>query len=524
MIGGESVKRGSFTTTIFNATGKIIGFLSIFLISRYFGANIKTDLYYFTNSFIILGTTVFTSLITTVFIPQFIYKDATSGSEESWRFAGALFTYALILGTLLSGLFFLFSKSLIITFSRFSPPDIEASRAVFLCFVPIPMLLIAVEFLKAITLSCKRFTYPGTLVLFSNVIMVLSIILLHNTLGVKALALALVLAQVLQALLLFVYVRKINPSFSPNFHLATNEGMAFLKHGLPVFLAQVFGSFSMFYYDFTATQFNGGTLTGIGFGQKIVALPIEIIIMPLALVIAPFLCELASTKNNKKLLDEFIKYNNMVWYLIVPFSIYFIFFSHPIVELLFKRGHFTESNVVVAANALKYFSIGLFSSSFVALNTRLIYAIQKTTAISVLAFVVGTLSIILTYVMAKVSGYIGIPLSRSISLLLFSFCPQLILTSVYFKQSIYRRLLFPLANMIVISVSAASLSMVIGSFIARLDLMHNLPALLKLPIDITFSMIMFFFLYFSFSRLMKMRESFRCFELFKTLIPYRIFS
>ena len=118
MIRKESILKGSILTSVFNLTGKLLGFVAIYIITREFGASEKTDIYYLLLSFSMLLIAIFSTLQSSVFIPLYIKTKTVKGEQSAWTFSNSFFTYSFLKGFLLSLLFLLFPLSLLKFISR----------------------------------------------------------------------------------------------------------------------------------------------------------------------------------------------------------------------------------------------------------------------------------------------------------------------------------------------------------------------------------------------------------------------
>ncbi|HEY5588089.1 MAG TPA: lipid II flippase MurJ [Candidatus Paceibacterota bacterium] len=463
MIKKESILRGSTITIAFNVISKTIGFLSSLLIAYYFGANFQTDVFYFTSSFIALVSIIIISQQTTVFMPLFINIRNTVSEIEAWKFANTLFTLTIIISALFGILFYLFGSNILLKISNFKQDVIIQTSNYIKYFAVIFFLMSIVEFMRAIIQSYSQFTLPALAALANSVLMIICIVFFGRRIGVESMAIAIMFSYIVQAILMLIYLKSKIKYFKIEFNKSPYL-KGFVKLGVPVFIAQIFGSLSMFFYDFTSSLFDGGTLTSLSYGQRIADIPNLMIIVPLATVIVPAFSKLR-TKNDNNLLEYYYKHNNFLWFLIIPISTLLIVLSFPIIKIFYLRGNFTIESAAIAKDSLIYYSVSLIGAAFVAINTRLIYSIQKTKLISLSSIVVGILSMILTYFMGKYIGYIGIPVSRSISLIFLSLPIGIFLSYHYFTDFKLSRIFIPLSKMICLSFVGALITYVICNFV-----------------------------------------------------------
>ena len=503
MIKRESVKKGSVTTSLLNIVGRFVGFFSVFLISYFFGANSKTDVYYFMLSFTALIVAIFSSLQGIVFLPLFIKLQETDGKELAWKFLNSLLLYTMILIVVVGMVFVFFYADILHVFSQFSNEAIKSSKEIVLLFGPILVLMVLAEFLRTIIQSHYQFTYPAIILFFANLFMIVFLLLFGKAVGVLIMVISVICSYLFQCIFMFAYIKRFEPLFGFNIKFM-DQHKEFLKIAAPVLITQLLSSFTMFFYDYSATIFTAGTLTAISFASRIFALPNDMMISPMSNVVSPLFSEHNAKQDYKKLTDDYLKYNNMVWYIIVPLSVFFIFYSTPIIEILFKRGHFNDNDVAISSNSLKYFSIGLFGLSYNAITTRAFFSLQKTLWISVSSFAINILSVMMTYFLIRQIGYSGISISRSASVIIFSVGSCILFSYMYIKNFKLKYILIPFLKMVSCSAIAGFLSINIYKFLSG-SLLFNLK-IVDLIFKFTISSIFYFITYYALSYFVKLNE------------------
>jgi putative peptidoglycan lipid II flippase len=454
MFKQESIKRGSAVTLVLNLFGKGLGFLSTIFVSIYFGANHYTDIYYFLLSFTFLLSTLIVSPQNNVLVPFFLETKEKKGEKEAWALINHVFSNTVIASIVVSILFFVSFVSVIATCSNFSVREIQSSSSMIVFFAPVIFGMLVVENLRIIIQANQHFTIPALATLINNVLLLAAIIFFGKHIGIISMSLALMISYVIQVAIMYFFLKKHVKLFRFQVSFVNADVKQFYKNSLPVFLSQVFGTVSIFFYDYVSTKFPSGTLTGISYAQRLFSLPDIIIFTPVIAVLAPFFAQEAAQRNFKGLLDRFYKYNQMIWLVAVPISVLMIFNSYDIINLLYSSKKFGEAALVITSNSLRVFSIGLIAIPFVAIYTRLFFALQKNKLLSISSVVIGSLSIILTLFLEKRIGYLSISISRTLSLIIFSFVFGIV-ASIYvvpgFKA---KQILLPLAKYVFIALLA----------------------------------------------------------------------
>lgn len=521
MIRRESIKKGSITTSIISVIGRVVGFLSVFLIAFYFGANEKTDVYYFMLSFTGLLSTVFTSVHTTIFLPFFIKLKEQLGEESAWRFVNSLFTYTLVSAVILSCLFFLFYNEILQFASHFSQFSINSSKTIILLFIPILTMMILLEFLRTILFAHHQFTFPALTVAFNSTLMVILILLFRKLVGIQILAYSVFCSNVFQFVLLFFYVKKNEPLFKFSFKIV-NQFNEFFKLGAPIIITQIFGAFSMFFYDYTATMFTAGTLTALAYANRVATLPNDMIITPISQVLVPIFSENAAKGEFRQLTKNYYRFNTILWLIVIPISIYFILFSRTIIRILFERGGFTHDNALVASLSLQLFSVGLFGYSFNAISSRVYLALQKTLWTSVSSLLISILSIGITYVMVNTIGFQGISSSRSVSIVLLSVGSCILFSKMYVLDFKIKGILMPLVKIFICAIISGIISVYLLNELNRIIVLRI--SVFSLILNLTISSVFYLALYFLFCFLFKIDEVAYLIGIFKNTLKAKISS
>ena len=508
----ESIKRGSIVTSILNIIARSLGFISVFLVSYYFGANATTDLYYYLTSFTALFSILFICLQPTVLMPLFIKTKIQLGEDRAWLFINSIFTYTLITISLFGFIFFIFSDVLLLKYSHFTLKEINTSSYLIILFAPIIILTVISEFFRSLIQTHHQFTFPSVILLLSNVFMIFALVLGAKKIGVLSMTISVLVSLIFQCIVMIFYIKKAAPKFGISFKYVT-ELKEFLILSFPVLIAQIFASISMFYYDYTSTLFTAGTLTAISFSQKIFSLPNDMVVTPMSNVISPLFSEHNALNNQKKLANDFIKFNGIIWFFVIPVSIFFIIFSTPIIELLFFRGNFSKESVATASLSLRIFSASLFGLSFVSIYTRVLYSIQKTKLISMLAILISILSVFSTYFLSRYIGFLGIPLTRTLSVLILSVVPGVFFLKKYLAYFSIKKFIFSFFK-----ISISAIIAIIVSYLLYYTLFSKLTIdnlTLTLILKLSASLIIYILIYVLISLILKTEEGGFIFKVIK---------
>ena len=469
MIKQESFKKGSLITAILNIIARLVGFATVFVIASKFGASGKTDVYYFLLSTIGLFSAIVTSFHSTVFLPLFIKIRNQKNIIEAWNFFNSLFTYSLVFSLFFGLLLLLFGTNLMGSISQFDNQIISSSSIIIACFSPILTCMILLELLRTILFANNQFSSTSFSLLINSILTLILILFFAKIIGVEILAYSVLLSYLIQVIYLLFYLRKYEPNFSLRFKIHSSFKELFFL-GLPIFISQIFASFSMFYFDYSATYFAAGTVTAISYGNRLSTLTNDMLITPISNTVATLFSDNATKENNtSELKRNFYRILILIWIVVIPISMFLFFFSLPIIQTLFERGQFHKNDSEVASTSLMFFSISIFGYALNSIGTRVFLALQKTYWLSLSAIIISIFSVILTKFLVNNLGYVGIPIARSLIVSVLSVLTIVILSYNYLADFNYKDLLIPFCKITICSAIAFLIPFLIYLYIKTVD-------------------------------------------------------
>ena len=159
----------------------------------------------------------------------------------------------------------------------------------------------------------------------------------------------------------------------------------------------------------------GGNYSALYNAYTLTQAPIGVFAQALAIVLFPTISYLAAEKNWDRFGFEIDRGIRNVLFLTVPTSIIMAVLAEPLVRLIFLGHKFGEPDVLTAAAALLFYSMGTFAWSAQAVLARGFYALQDTrTPILVTTPMVGLFVVLCLLLRTTSLGYLGMALATSI--------------------------------------------------------------------------------------------------------------
>jgi putative peptidoglycan lipid II flippase len=167
-----------------------------------------------------------------------------------------------------------------------------------------------------------------------------------------------------------------------------------------------------------ASLLEQGSVTYLYFADRLVQFPLGIFAIATATAVLPSLSRQAATGDIDKLKDTFIRTLKLVFFITIPASVGLIVLREPIVALLFKRGEFDVRATLLTAQALLYYSIGLWAFSAVRIVAAAFFALQDTRTPAIMAGISIVANIALGVVLMKPLSHGGLALATSLASML----------------------------------------------------------------------------------------------------------
>ena len=120
LIKAESYTRGMVLSVLFNIISKGILFLLTIIIARYFGSDIKTDIYFFVFTTMILFSSFINNIDTAVLIPESMRLREKDGDTKAMDFLNYFLLIYFVIGILFTLSMYFFGTTVFGLISKFS--------------------------------------------------------------------------------------------------------------------------------------------------------------------------------------------------------------------------------------------------------------------------------------------------------------------------------------------------------------------------------------------------------------------
>lgn len=195
------------------------------------------------------------------------------------------------------------------------------------------------------------------------------------------------------------------------------EGVVnYLKILWPALISTSIGQLIIYVDSFFCSNIGEGAWTAIANANRLVQLPLGVLITAMLVPMLPRFTEMAASHRNEDLKSEFRRAISFLWFLALPLCAILLALPEPIIRLLFQRGAFNAQSTYLVATALIYLVPSIVFYMARDLITRVYFAFQDSKTpfyVAILAiFIKAFLDWLL--VIAIPMGVAGISLSTSL--------------------------------------------------------------------------------------------------------------
>ncbi|MEK7735626.1 MAG: murein biosynthesis integral membrane protein MurJ [Nitrospirota bacterium] len=411
---------------------RVLGYVKDMILAVYFGATGLSDTFFVAFRIPNLLRELFAEgSMSSAFIPVLTEYQAKNGKDEAKRLVRITFTFIIIFVGLICLIGVIFAPSIVTAIAPgfLSMPE-KFSLTVLLTRVMFPFLLfISLAALIMGALNSRRvFFIPALAPAMLNVSIIVTVISLASKMEqpIIAVAIGVALGGFVQFAFQIPSFLKNGYSLKPeyDFRHPGLKKMSILM--LPATMGMAVAQINIFISTILASYLAAGSITYLYYSMRLVQFPVGIFGVAMGMAVLPALSEHALKGDYDKLRDDFSFALRLLFFITIPAMAGLIALREPIVNILFQRGKFDYAATAGTADALLFYSLGIWAIVGVRIVTASFYSMQDTkTPIKILVVTVMT-NIILSLALMGPLKHSGLALANALAstvnfLLLFYF-------------------------------------------------------------------------------------------------------
>ncbi len=396
---------------------KFVGLARDRILAHQFGAGPTMDAYYaaFKIPDLIYNLLVVGAL-TAGFIPVFTKLFQTSADKKpAWDLANNVINIiGLSLVILaLGGIIFAHPLSKII-----APGMDNYNRTTVAVFIRImfvsPIFLGISMVVGGILQSLRRFVLYSLAPIFYNIGIIIGATVLIQTFGIIGLPIGVVLGASMHCLIQFFGAWNAGWQWRPILNWKDKNTWTIGKLMIPRTLGLAVSNLNNIITTILASLLPAGAIAAYNYADNLQWVPIGIIGIPFALAVFPILSQKHTENDLPGFINSLMHTVRQVLFLIIPLTVIFMLLRAQIVRVILGSGAFDWTATINTADALAFFSLGLFAQALNPIFTRGFYALENTKTPFVIGVVAALINIIFSLILMKKIGVSGLALAASI--------------------------------------------------------------------------------------------------------------
>ncbi len=468
------MKKIVFSIMIFSMISKIFGFGRELALSYYFGASFVTDAYLISTSIPLVIFSLVGVGINSAFIPIFTSISENESKERAFTFTSRLLLSLFIMCTFSYFIILVFTPQIVKIFaSGFSGDILKLTVKYTRISALIIYFVIITNLFTALLQVNNKFYIASIIGIPFNITYVIGIYIAYLK-GNVYLPIVTVIAYLIQALMLVYPVYKLGYKFKCSIGIKDK----YLKQMIIIAFPAIIGSSLEqvnYLVDKTVASKIGieGGITLLNYSSKLNLAISGILISSLLVVFFPKVSKLVAKDDRITLKNEILNSINFTIIVSVPISILILILRYEIISFLFKRGNFNESNTIITAKCLLYYSIAFTFIGLREISNGVFYALKNTRTPVINAVIGVSLNIFLNLILSKYLGLSGIALATAISII---FTVILLFFSLYKKYKVLyiKDVTITFIKVILASLPVAFIVHNIKNFLLEYSLIINL--------------------------------------------------
>jgi putative peptidoglycan lipid II flippase len=417
----KNITRAAGLMSIATLISRILGYVKDMILAGFFGATGIADTFFVAFRIPNLLRELFAEgSMSSAFIPVLTEHRTKQGDHEARKLVQITFTFIVIFVGLICLAGVLFSPAIVTVIAPgfLSNPQ-KFSLTVLLTRIMFPFLLfISMASLIMGALNTKRvFFIPALAPAMLNVTIIGTVLLVAHRLEhpIIAVAAGVAFGGFIQFAFQIPSFWKNEYSLKPayNFNHDGLKKIALLI--LPATMGMAVAQINIFISTILASYLPEGSVTYLYYSMRLIQFPVGIFGVAMAMAVLPTLSEHAVKGNYDELRNDFSFALRLLFFITIPAMAGLIALREPIVNLLFQRGRFDYAATVGTAQALLFYSIGIWSIVGVRTVTASFYSMQDTKTPVKIAAVSVAANVLFSIVLMNSMKHSGLALANSLA-------------------------------------------------------------------------------------------------------------
>ena len=421
----------SFATVI----TRVLGYLRDMVIATAFGAGMEADAFFVAFRIPnMLRRFLGEGALTVTFIPVFV-EECHQSEERAWTVANITLTLLIFILFAVTAFGIMFTPALISVIapgfddipSKFDL-TVSLTRVCFPYIFFISLAALATGVLN----SLQHFFSPALAPAMLNLTMIAAAFWIspHVNPPVLGLAIGVVFGGMMQWLFQVPSMTKRGFRFRLNFDY---KNPAVRKIGallLPALFGLAIHQITVFVNTLLASFLQEGSVSYLYYSNRVLEFPLGVFCMPVATAVLPTMSAQAAKGEHDQFLDTLSFALRLVMFITIPAMIGLIVLRVPITALLFEHGRFSAADTLATAQALMFYTLGLWAIAASRIIVPVFYSLKDTKTPVKCAAAALAFSTASSLILMKPMQYNGLALASTLA----AACNLILLTRALRKK------------------------------------------------------------------------------------------
>lgn len=355
------------------------------------------------------------------FVPVFVSLGGPQGTPESQRFVGVAATLIGVTLVIVCAALAVMSPLLLaLVASGLGESERGLAEALFLLILPMLVFHGVGSVFAASLLSLGQFGTPNLSPALVPLCALISHALLGETLGVQSLAFGLTLGAVLQAGLLYFWLRREGIQLRATLKDATRHGGAFLRTYFHTALASAALSAIFLVNQAIAGSLSPRHLAAFAYGTKLVALFLAFCTTVAANTALPHFASVVAKKQIGLVWNVARAWSVRAFLVLTPLTLVWAFGAEWIVRVIYERGAFAAEDVTLVAGVQRWFVLQAPFYVVGAICWRMHNALGNSVLLMTVSGLVLILDIGVAMLLSDLAGIEGVAIAQTITIALWA--------------------------------------------------------------------------------------------------------
>jgi len=403
---------------------RILGYLRDVIVANLFGAGLATDAFIVANRIPNYLRRLFgEGTLNASLVPVFSEYLNRRSHDEAWELANVVMSSISALLTLLTLLGIFFAPFVVrVLAPGFSDNPEQFALTVLLTRVTFPFAVFIglSAAVMGVLNTLKHFGAPALAPAILNIMMILCALFLspHLSVPILSLSIGVLLGGLFQFLVQVPFLRRKGFRFRFRFSLRHSGFRRVVRLMVPGVIGQSVLQINIFIGNILASFLPTGSISFLFFADRLVQFPLGVFGISAATAILPTLSQHAAEENLPGMVEALARTMRLVLFLMVPSLVGLAVLSVPIVSALFQRGNFGYPATLATAQALLFYSLGLWAFAEVRVVAQIYYAMQDTWTPMKIGAIAVLANIVLSLLFMGPLKHGGLALANSLSSML----------------------------------------------------------------------------------------------------------